>query len=134
MNKTPDDMVVEYGTSKHFRIVYAKRKNGTIPAKDFVENLDKLYRTRFDLLFERLLQTGKIWNKQKFKKLQGDSELWEFISIPYRIFTFRDGNCWILTHGFEKRKSGTDIKEIEKGVAIKKEYFETLKQKEGKRR
>ena len=126
MNIYSDDEV-EYGRSKLCRIVYAKRKSGAMPAKDFLEALDIGARIKYVRLLERMLQHGKITNTQKFKKLQGDSNLWEFISIPYRLFAFQYGKTWVLTNGFEKRKGGTDKKHIDKGVSIRKEYLEMLK-------
>ena len=122
MNKFPDN-IVEYGRSQFCRIAYAQKRNGSMPAKEFLESLDKRERIKIARLFDWMLQSGKITNRQKFKKLQGDSNLWEFISIPYRVFAYQDGNTWFLTNGFEKRTDATPPQEIKGGVEIMREHF-----------
>ena len=92
--------------------------------RGLLESLQLSSRVKFVRLFDWMLQQGKIINKQKFKKLQGDYGLWEFISLPYRVFAFRDGSTWVLTNGFEKKSSRTPQNEINRGVEIMKEYFE----------
>lgn len=71
---------------------------------------------------------GKIDN-ELFKKL-GDTEIWEFrtyyAGIWYRILAFWDTDTETLiitTHGFCKKSNKTPQKEIDKAIAIKKEYF-----------
>lgn len=122
MNKLTDN-TVEYSHGVHYRVVCAQKTNGTMPAKKFIESLDKIARTKILRLFDLLCQNGKIMNTQKFKKLHSDSELWEFKSKPYRIITFRDGNTWFLTHGFEKDSDGTRQEDIDKGKKIKLEHL-----------
>jgi len=130
MNITSDDNV-QYGISNYCRIIYARRKNGALPAKEFLLSLDIGTRVKFARLLDWLLEQGKITNVQKLKKLQGKSELWEFRVLPYRLFAFQDGNTWVLANGFEKKADKTPQVEINRGVEIRKEYFER-KRKIGK--
>lgn len=126
MNTVADDSI-EYGRSSFCRIIYAKRISGSLPAKEFISGLELRYRVKFVRLLDQMLQHGKISNTQKFKKLQGDSELWEFISKPYRLFVFQDGKTWVLANGFEKRTNRTSPREISRGKEIMKEYFDVLR-------
>lgn len=64
-----------------------------------------------------------------FKKL-GDSGIWEFRTswqgMAYRLFAFwdKDGETLVIaTHGIIKKKQKTPKKEIEKAIAIRKEWF-----------
>lgn len=129
MNKSSDD-IVEYRHSNLCRIAYARRRNGSIPAKEFLDSLEKDAYNKFRALFDRMLEHGKIVNSQKFWKLRGNSELWEFKSKPYRIFTFQDGNTWFLTHGFKKDSDDTPPQEIKRGVDIKNEHLSRQKIRE----
>lgn len=46
----------------------------------------------------------------------------------YRVFYIYDsGNLIILFHGFQKKSQKTPQKEIEKAIAIKKDYYDTVK-------
>ncbi len=79
---------------------------------------------------------GSLRDEDKLKKLKGKhtDDLWEMRvqhnRVWYRMFCFRDGSAWMLTHGFTKASNDTDPDEIRKGVAIKKEY-EEMQQKRG---
>lgn len=71
---------------------------------------------------------GKIDN-ELFKKL-GDTGIWEFRTfysgIWYRILAFWDTQADALivtTHGFCKKSNKTPTKEIDRAIAIRKEYF-----------
>lgn len=76
-----------------------------------------------------LVKGGEIDN-ELFKKL-GDTDIWEFRTyyggIWYRILAFWDTDCGTLivtTHAFCKKSDKTPLKEINKAIAIRKEYFE----------
>lgn len=48
----------------------------------------------------------------------------EVEGIIYRVFfIFDEGNIVVLFHGFKKKTQKTPIKEIEKAIKIKKEYY-----------
>ena len=58
----------------------------------------------------------------------------EYGSNIYRIFCcFDEGNVVVLFNGFQKKTQKTPLKEIEKALLLKFEYFELKKQKDGKR-
>ncbi len=54
----------------------------------------------------------------------------EFESNIYRVFCcFDKGRLVVLFNGFQKKTQKTPKKEIEKAMRLKKEYFESKKQK-----
>jgi phage-related protein len=70
--------------------------------------------------------------KKFFNRISGYNGLYEirieFESNIYRIFCcFDEGNLVVLFNGFQKKTQKTPIKEIEKAVRIKDEYFEYKK-------
>ena len=73
-------------------------------------------------------------DKELFKKL-GNTDIWEFRTlyngIAYRLFAFWDSDIKALviaTHGYIKKKTQkTPQKEIEKAIAIRKQYYENKK-------
>ena len=59
----------------------------------------------------------------------------EFSSNIYRIFCcFDEGNVVVLFNGFQKKTQKTPLKEIEKAVKLKREYFEIRKKQEDEKR
>ena len=59
----------------------------------------------------------------------------EYSSNIYRIFCcFDNGNIVVLFNGFQKKTQKTPLKEIEKALRLKQEYFELKKPQENERR
>lgn len=74
-------------------------------------------------------------DKELFKNL-GNTDIWEFRTlyngIAYRLFAFWDSDIEALviaTHGYIKKTQKTPQKEIEKAIAIRKQYYENKKGK-----
>jgi len=94
--------------------------------KDFVKSLDEEVRKKIDYVLDMLKSLKKI--NSKFVKHIGDGlfELrieWE--GNIYRVFfIFDEGNIVVLFNGFQKKTQKTPIKEIEKALRIKHEYYE----------
>jgi phage-related protein len=70
--------------------------------------------------------------KKFFEHITGTDGLYEirveFESNIYRIFCcFDEGNLVVLFNGFHKKTQKTPVKEIEKALRIKTEYFESKK-------
>ena len=108
-------------------VAYARRKNGNRPAKDFIENLQQSDRATLARSFKQLADTGKIWNKERFRKLRG--KIWEFKTHPkVRVLCFQSGKTWLLTHGFNKETGDTPSRQIERAEEIMGEHISLLKQ------
>ena len=67
-----------------------------------------------------------------FKKLDGHSDLWEFrtlyAGIQYRLLAFWDTEekrMVVATHGFVKKTWKVPAKEIDRALALRKEYCES---------
>jgi mRNA-degrading endonuclease RelE of RelBE toxin-antitoxin system len=122
MNKIPDNIIV-YERGRYCIVACAQKKSGKSPADEFFDSLGTSDRLKFKRLFKLMCDEGKIENKQKFRKLKGDSGLGEFKSKPYRIFTFRKDDIWFLTHGFKKESDDTPPEEIIRGVNIMNDHL-----------
>ena len=77
-------------------------------------------------LMSCLIQRGYIRNVQKMEKLKGGEEIWELkVKMGlgnFRIFSFRKGPTWFLTHGFTKKMKRTRREEIKRAVRIRSRY------------
>lgn len=97
--------------------------------QDFMESVDsKASRKIFQVL--DMLQKGLLVSGKFVKKLR--DEIFELRvshnTNTYRIFFIYDeGNLIILFNGFQKKSQKTPRQEIEKAIAIKKEYYDTIK-------
>lgn len=108
----------------HYTIQCLDLGDGTCPAGDFLDSLDGSDRRKLDVLFERLGNTGKIWNKEKFKKLEGSDKIWEFKSFQIRIPCFFGPNKKvILAFGLRKKKDKYNADEIQRAERYRDWYL-----------
>lgn len=70
-------------------------------------------------LIDRLANHGELHNQGKFRFLR--KNLWELKIFKYRILCFRDGDSWVLTHGFQKKSDATPPGQIDRGERIRRE-------------
>lgn len=125
-----------------FSIEPVVRANGNCPSREFYDGLDREVRGKFIAIWHRIERSsnGTLRDSDKLWKLRGEhaSDLWEmrayYNRVWYRILCFRDGPKWMLTHGFTKDTTDTERSEIDKGVAIKKEYEAMQRNKAARRR
>lgn len=105
-----------------FQLEYAILKNGSMPAKDFIDSLDKSDKAKAFKLIEKMGDNGRIPNKLQFKKIEG-TEFFEFKKFKVRIpCYFKRGGRLVLTHGFVKKSDRIDKSQIERAERIKQEY------------
>ncbi|MEZ4815744.1 MAG: type II toxin-antitoxin system RelE/ParE family toxin [Bdellovibrionota bacterium] len=92
-------------------------------ALKFLESLSEKEQVPMAALFQRMADTGKIWNEQKFKHLEGSDSIFEFKTNENRVLCFFFvGKRVILTHGFKKKQPKTPKDEIERAENLKKEF------------
>jgi hypothetical protein len=110
---------------RRITIEFAVRSNGTMPAKDFYENdLSEEERTKLKPPFARLADDGHVANKERFKKVEGTKELWEFKLHQVRIPGFYlPGGRFILTHGLRKKQDRLPKTEIDTAEKIRSEHI-----------
>ncbi len=107
--------------------------NGGALAIDFLDSLTDKEQAQLSALFQRLADTGKIWNEQKFKHLEGCEGLFEFKADENRVFCFfYVGKKVILTHGFRKKKQKTPKEEIQRALKLKAEFERRTNEKTNK--
>lgn len=101
---------------------FVSDQGGALALK-FLESLSEKEQVQLAALFQRLADTGKIWNEQKFKHLEGTDSIFEFKTNENRVLCFFFvGKRVVLTHGFKKRKAKTPKGEIERAENLKKEF------------
>jgi len=107
--------------NKKFEVDYLQE------AADFLKNLDVKTRQKID---SNVFKAMYGLDSELFKKLTG--EIWEFRTFygkqKIRLLAFwdkRNANktLVIATHGFVKKKSKVDAKEIAKAEQLRKQYF-----------
>lgn len=112
--------IVAYA-GKLFSIEFARLRNGSIPALEFLNDQKPQHRARILYLFKLLGDHGRISNDEHFKKFRGD--FWEFKNFQIRLFCyFRPGKRVVVTHGFIKKKNATNQAEFDRAISIKAEY------------
>ena len=69
-----------------------------------------------------MAEHGDAPNPEQFKHVQG--KLFEFKKHQIRVFCFRDGNSWILTNGYKKKRDRLDRKEVARAERVMHEHLE----------
>jgi hypothetical protein len=107
------------GACRH--IVYARALDGSHPAKDFFDGLPPNIKNRFGVSFKKLGDTGKLFNKEQFKAIEG-TQFFEFKCHRYRLICrFADGGLILLVYGCEKKKNKLDPEDIKRAERIYEE-------------
>lgn len=87
------------------QIDYARARDGSYPAKQFFEALPENVKYQFAVLFKKLGDTGRLFNKEQFRAIAG-TEFFAFKCGRYSIFCrVIDGELVLLTNGFEKKRN-----------------------------
>ena len=86
----------------------------------------------------RIIRQVERVSKKFLSPIEGNDGLYEvkveYSSNIYRIFCcFDEGNIVVLFNGFQKKTQKTPLKEIEKALRLKREYFESSKTKQNER-
>lgn len=105
-----------------FSIEWYHTEAGNSPALDFFNwKLGPKDKAKLFLLFERLANHGKIYDKHKFRN-EGNG-IYAFKPIPFRFlcFFFKDGKI-IITNAFEKRQQKLPTQEKKKALAAMGSY------------
>ncbi len=119
MEGKPDTFVLVRGTLR--TIEFAVCTSGDSPAREFLDNLDEADQRRLDVLFRRMAETGKIFNLEQFKQVDG--KIYEFKRFQIRLGCFQIGSRWLLTHGFIKKSPKWPMKELERAERIMEEHL-----------
>jgi len=100
---------------------------------DFYSKLPEGVKRKIQYVFELIKQVEMV-PKKFFAPMTGCEGLFEirveYESNIYRTFCcFDEGQLVVLFNGFQKKSQKTPIKEIDKAMRLKKEYFEFKKNK-----
>ena len=124
-----------YYSGRVLRVIWARRANGTFPARGFFDGLSVPDKARIDRILVRLADEGRIFNKQHYRKIHCEEDLWEVKGGAARMvcFTLFPSHLAIVC-GFKKRGGGKSEQlpkgQIDKAIQIKKEFqeiFERMK-------
>jgi Gp49-like protein DUF891 len=112
-------------SGRKIQIEFAVRANGTMPAKEFFDNdLTELERQKLRPPMARLADDGRVANEERFKRVEGTKELWEFKLHQVRMPGFYlPGGRFVLTHGLRKKKDRLSKSDIEVAETIRGEHI-----------
>ena len=113
-------------------IVFYEKEDGTMPAKEFLDGLDKQLEARMYQNILLLESYGPALREPESKKLQ--DKIFELrtrvgTNSARVLYFFYYGGKAVLTNGFMKKTKKTPVKEIEKAKKYRDDY---IKRVEGK--
>jgi phage-related protein len=117
----PREPIIFYRGRK-FVVECAIRRNGKSESAEFLDGLDKVYRTKLIKIIRKFAEIGHIHNPEQFKKVEG--RIYEFKEFQRRIFAFFNGaGCIVLTHGSIKKSNKAARKDITRANEIADEHI-----------
>ena len=103
-----------------------ERSSRRCPAGSFLDGLGKSERTKLDVIFQRLGDTGVLRNPTKFKKVEAD--IWAVKSGQIRIFCFfTPDQQLVLAFGIRKKSNRHSRKDVRRAIDMRAEFFEHSK-------
>ena len=101
----------------------AVRENGETEAWEFLESAEcRRFRAALLARFQAIVDLNPDDDEVRPKPLRGGIS--EFKRGPVRLFCFRDGTHWVLTHGILKKSNKTPPGSIERAERIRMEDLE----------
>lgn len=96
-------------------------EDGSCPAEDFLNGLDEGRTAKMKALFHFFIEIHpRQMSDQKFKKIEGTADLFEFKSHQIRMpCFFASGGRILLTHGLTKKQDRLPSSEITRAKMIK---------------
>jgi phage-related protein len=117
---------------KLYVIVALCTREGDLTLFDqFVESLPEAGQKKIHAAAERMCNQGPPRNLEKGRPIKGQNNLFELKEYQSRVFWFRAGKLpdgrglIVLTHGFTKKTDKTPQAQIDRAVALKKQYLAT---------
>ena len=105
-----------------WKVLFFQTARGDSPIKDFIEEQDKIIRTKIGLSIRLLINNGPYLKPPYIKKLQsGLYELRIQGKVAVRIFYTIFKNEYFLLHAFKKKSQKTPIKELKLAIDRMKE-------------
>ena len=99
-----------------------ERANGSCPAGEFLDGLDRRQRSRLDVLFQLLGDRRDIRSRTQFRKLRDTDGIFEVKAGQIRIPCFHWGGDLMLVFGVHKKSGKLPKKDIRRAIAMKKEF------------
>jgi hypothetical protein len=103
-------------------VVWVRCSSGAYLGRDYFQGLLGSERARFQVLFERLGDFGRIVDAGKYRN-ENDG-LWCLKTISgHRLVTFQEGRLIGITHGFFKRADRFSPEDRRRALLIRADYL-----------
>lgn len=116
-----------------YEIIFYEDQNGNSETFDYFEKIshshqkqDKAIYIKMRHQMNMLRSLGPMLHAPQAKKLKGQKyPLWELRPMPERVFYgIWQGNKFIILNHYTKKQDETDPKEIDRAVALLKDWYE----------
>jgi hypothetical protein len=120
-SKTPLTKPIHALPYGRIRIEAVVLDDGSCPAEEFLNGLDEEKTAKMKALFNLFIEMHpRQMSDQKFKKIEGTADLFEFKSFQIRMpCFFASGGRILLTHGLTKKQDRLPSSEITRAKVIK---------------
>ena len=114
--------ILESGPAFEVRAVQRRQKDMS-EVSEFLLGLSPASEMKVTARIEMLAQRGPTRDREKFRSIKGESNLFEIKVGQVRIMAFYAGKgIAVLTHGFIKKGDATPKQQIERALNLRAEY------------
>lgn len=111
-------------SGEHYSVYFHAEKENSSEVYDYFENCDDVTQANLLFLVKRIADTGKIWDKTKFRIEDKANKIYCFKPKKERFFCFFFiGKKIIITSAYSKKRQKLDKRELKKAIDIRKQYL-----------
>ncbi|WP_396216492.1 hypothetical protein [Gemmatimonas sp.] len=117
----------KFYVGRHFELHFYQRDDGSIPAREFLEAIDRGNRQfnhslRLQATMKRFADSppGTRFPGEQFKRIEGS--IWEFKAHQLRLFVYRENRSVVLLMGLQKKQDALRSGELEQIRNMAGEY------------
>lgn len=110
----------------HYTVYFHAEEKLSSKVYNYFEHCDEVTQASFLYLVKRIADTGRVYDKTKFRIEGKNNKIYAFKPRQERFFCFFFVKKEIIiTSAYRKKRQKLDVKELKKAVKIRNQYIKT---------
>ncbi len=111
-----------------FQVEFYFTEAGKILAREYLDSASMEVRVKLATLVKYIAENGKLFDITKYRQVDAKEKMYEFKPAGHRFFSFfYKGGKIIITNAYMKKSQKVSKKDLEKAIAMKKDYIARVK-------
>lgn len=106
-----------------FQVEFYFNEKGELPAKEYFDAADRQVKIKLLALVKYMAEVGRLFDETKFRVVDKQEKIYGFKPMDERFFNFfYEGRKIIITNAYRKKGQKVDKRELDRAIALKKDY------------